>query len=202
MTSHCWKDTGNPSLPLISLAKMEKRNWIESTKSLVWPLTNRIKLIIWTSSGVLAVLQRMLSYSTLLNQIQNTLAIGSSVVTSSSMASQETSPCSRVSRTHNGFQTRTTLSLSTTTAGSCSYLSGGDYADCFSGIYGFKVPCLISTDPTKSSQLKVVDSMRHIIYTAETHNFPTGVCPFPGAVSSNNNSTVYSNHITLILIDF
>lgn len=24
---------------------------------------------------------------------------------------------------------------------------------------------------------------RHIIYTAETHNFPTGVCPFPGAAT-------------------
>lgn len=27
--------------------------------------------------------------------------------------------------------------------------------------------------------------MRHIIYTAETHNFPTGVCPFPGAGNFN-----------------
>jgi phosphoribosylformylglycinamidine (FGAM) synthase-like enzyme len=51
----------------------------------------------------------------------------------------------------------------------------------FSAIQGFKSPSLLPLDATKCSQLHTKDTLRHIIYTAETHNFPTGVCPFPGA---------------------
>lgn len=68
----------------------------------------------------------------------------------------------------------------------------------FSGIRGFSISNLISTDGSSASELQFVDGLRHIIYTAETHNFPTGsflcktinriiyflaVCPFPGAAT-------------------
>ena len=48
----------------------------------------------------------------------------------------------------------------------------------FSGIEGWTVDVLQPVDPTKASQLMLVESVKHLILTAETHNFPTGVCPF------------------------
>ncbi|KAI6226096.1 Formylglycinamide ribonucleotide amidotransferase [Aphelenchoides fujianensis] len=57
------------------------------------------------------------------------------------------------------------------------------FNDNSSGIQGFEIDCIKAVDPTGSSQFKVGPSVRHIIYTAETHNFPTGVCPFPGAAT-------------------
>lgn len=44
----------------------------------------------------------------------------------------------------------------------------------FSAIEGFDSPSLIPESSTKSSELKIQDKLKHIIYTAETHNFPTG----------------------------
>jgi phosphoribosylformylglycinamidine synthase len=35
--------------------------------------------------------------------------------------------------------------------------------------------------PTDSSQMIPVEKDYHITFTAETHNFPTGIAPFPGA---------------------
>lgn len=48
----------------------------------------------------------------------------------------------------------------------------------FSGIKGWKAAVLVPSDPSKSSEVKVEERLRHLIFTAETHNFPTGVAPF------------------------
>ncbi|KAH7731200.1 phosphoribosylformylglycinamidine synthasechloroplastic [Aphelenchoides avenae] len=57
------------------------------------------------------------------------------------------------------------------------------FSDNSSAIQGFKVKSLQASSPLEISKLITPDSLRHIIYTAETHNFPTGVCPFPGAAT-------------------
>uniref|UniRef100_A0A7E4W4A2 phosphoribosylformylglycinamidine synthase n=1 Tax=Panagrellus redivivus TaxID=6233 RepID=A0A7E4W4A2_PANRE len=57
------------------------------------------------------------------------------------------------------------------------------FSDNSSAIIGFNAECLVASDPTTSSALIKKPLKRHIIYTAETHNFPTGVCPFPGAAT-------------------
>ena len=45
-----------------------------------------------------------------------------------------------------------------------------------SGIHGYQVSVYKPSDPTRSSKMvDVKDEMRHIIFTAETHNFPTGI---------------------------
>ena len=45
----------------------------------------------------------------------------------------------------------------------------------FSGIEGYDVLVWKSSDPTEPSKIIEVDKeKRHIIFTAETHNFPTG----------------------------
>ncbi|XP_069131309.1 phosphoribosylformylglycinamidine synthase-like isoform X2 [Argopecten irradians] len=58
------------------------------------------------------------------------------------------------------------------------------FSDNSSGIKGFSVEVLQPSDPTKPSPMEFTDpKTRHIIFTAETHNFPTGVAPFPGATT-------------------
>ncbi|KAE9556208.1 hypothetical protein FO519_000547 [Halicephalobus sp. NKZ332] len=57
------------------------------------------------------------------------------------------------------------------------------FCDNSSAITGFDSKFLVPTNPTRDSELKLKNKQRHIIYTAETHNFPTGVCPFPGAAT-------------------
>ena len=52
------------------------------------------------------------------------------------------------------------------------------FEDNSSGIRGSRVQLMF---PSKGSCFEVSERMRHIILTAETHNFPTGVAPFPGA---------------------
>jgi len=47
--------------------------------------------------------------------------------------------------------------------------------DCLnSAIRGYKVDVLRPSDTAVASQFNMVDDVRHIIFTAETHNFPTG----------------------------
>lgn len=55
------------------------------------------------------------------------------------------------------------------------------FADNSSTIRGFKTPCLQPEVPGESSQFEVVDRDVDVLFTAETHNFPSGVAPFPGA---------------------
>ncbi|CAD5214536.1 unnamed protein product [Bursaphelenchus okinawaensis] len=57
------------------------------------------------------------------------------------------------------------------------------FCDNSSAIKGFESPSILPSNTTESSSLKVENRTKHIIYTAETHNFPTGVCPFPGAAT-------------------
>jgi hypothetical protein len=49
---------------------------------------------------------------------------------------------------------------------------------CISAIEGFKVKLLHPSDSKEASSFKLVVSKVHLIFTAETHNFPTGVAPF------------------------
>ncbi|MCK5320028.1 phosphoribosylformylglycinamidine synthase [Candidatus Parcubacteria bacterium] len=55
------------------------------------------------------------------------------------------------------------------------------FKDNSSAIRGYDISTLIPNSPGKMSLYKKNDSTYHFIFTAETHNFPTGVAPFPGA---------------------
>ncbi|XP_052276735.1 phosphoribosylformylglycinamidine synthase-like isoform X2 [Dreissena polymorpha] len=57
------------------------------------------------------------------------------------------------------------------------------FNDNSSGIQGFDVEIIRPNNPAEPSQMMMKREMRHIIFTAETHNFPTGVAPFPGATT-------------------
>uniref|UniRef100_F1KRI4 phosphoribosylformylglycinamidine synthase n=2 Tax=Ascaris suum TaxID=6253 RepID=F1KRI4_ASCSU len=57
------------------------------------------------------------------------------------------------------------------------------FSDNSSAIRGFDLFNLVSLSPCTISEIAALRSSRHIIYSAETHNFPTGVCPFPGAAT-------------------
>jgi phosphoribosylformylglycinamidine synthase len=55
------------------------------------------------------------------------------------------------------------------------------FRDNSSAIRGFPVTALVSADPRGPSPLLGSELDLDIIFTAETHNFPSGVAPFPGA---------------------
>lgn len=57
------------------------------------------------------------------------------------------------------------------------------FSDNSSAIKGFNIKVLVPEDTTVGSAYSVLDKLRHIIFTAETHNFPTGVAPFSGATT-------------------
>lgn len=57
------------------------------------------------------------------------------------------------------------------------------FSDNSSGIQGWETSVLVPCDPCKASEVKVQHHLRHLIFTAETHNFPTGVAPFSGATT-------------------
>lgn len=57
------------------------------------------------------------------------------------------------------------------------------FSDNSSGVEGWEVPVLLASDPRAASEVKVEHRLRHLIFTAETHNFPTGVAPFSGATT-------------------
>ncbi|XP_052535363.1 phosphoribosylformylglycinamidine synthase [Tympanuchus pallidicinctus] len=57
------------------------------------------------------------------------------------------------------------------------------FCDNSSAIRGSSVPCLLPSDPTRPSALRQLSSTRHVLLTAETHNFPTAVAPFSGATT-------------------
>lgn len=57
-----------------------------------------------------------------------------------------------------------------------------DNSSAIEGFEGLKLMYL--RDPRVCSRVDIKsDQCRHIIFTAETHNFPTGVAPFPGAAT-------------------
>lgn len=55
------------------------------------------------------------------------------------------------------------------------------FKDNSSVIQGHDIRTLVPDEPGQPSGLDLVDVRYHVLLTAETHNFPTGVAPFPGA---------------------
>ncbi|HHB76308.1 MAG TPA: phosphoribosylformylglycinamidine synthase, partial [Desulfobulbus sp.] len=55
------------------------------------------------------------------------------------------------------------------------------FKDNSSVVAGHDITTLHPQEPGKPSPLRAVDVRYHVLLTAETHNFPTGVAPFPGA---------------------
>ncbi|EHB04518.1 Phosphoribosylformylglycinamidine synthase [Heterocephalus glaber] len=57
------------------------------------------------------------------------------------------------------------------------------FCDNSSAIQGKEVRFLQPEDPIKPSCFRQQQRLRHVVFTAETHNFPTGVSPFSGATT-------------------
>ncbi|VDP04056.1 unnamed protein product [Soboliphyme baturini] len=57
------------------------------------------------------------------------------------------------------------------------------FNDNSSAIHGYSVSSLVPSSAPNGLQYRINKNLRHILLTAETHNFPTGVCPFPGAAT-------------------
>ncbi|XP_053121790.1 phosphoribosylformylglycinamidine synthase [Hemicordylus capensis] len=57
------------------------------------------------------------------------------------------------------------------------------FCDNSSAIQGREILSLWPRDPSRASPFEKRTSTRHVIFTAETHNFPTGVAPFSGATT-------------------
>jgi phosphoribosylformylglycinamidine synthase len=55
------------------------------------------------------------------------------------------------------------------------------FIDNSSGVTGREIKTITPDRPGKSSPFSQTKPTYHILFTAETHNFPTGVAPFPGA---------------------
>ncbi len=55
------------------------------------------------------------------------------------------------------------------------------FRDNSSAIKGYEITTLIPQNPSLPSAFKESQRIHNIIFTAETHNFPSGVAPFPGA---------------------
>ncbi len=55
------------------------------------------------------------------------------------------------------------------------------FKDNSSAISGYTISTIIPEQPGRPSRFQEKKLDYHIIFTAETHNFPTGVAPFPGA---------------------
>jgi phosphoribosylformylglycinamidine synthase len=55
------------------------------------------------------------------------------------------------------------------------------FRDNSSAIQGYNIFSLLPVSPGGPSSFKEKELTYHILFTAETHNFPTGVAPFPGA---------------------
>ncbi|XP_007126682.1 phosphoribosylformylglycinamidine synthase isoform X1 [Physeter macrocephalus] len=57
------------------------------------------------------------------------------------------------------------------------------FCDNSSAIQGKEVQFLRPEDPSRPSRFRQRQGLRHVVFTAETHNFPTGVAPFSGATT-------------------
>lgn len=55
------------------------------------------------------------------------------------------------------------------------------FKDNSSAIRGYEVQVILPATPGSPSQFRRSKTRYHLIFTAETHNFPSGVAPFPGA---------------------
>ncbi len=55
------------------------------------------------------------------------------------------------------------------------------FNDNSSAIRGYRISTILPERPGEPSRFHVSDVDYHVLFTAETHNFPSGVAPFPGA---------------------
>lgn len=55
------------------------------------------------------------------------------------------------------------------------------FSDNSSAIRGYRVATILPEKPGRPSAFRDRQTAHHITFTAETHNFPSGVAPFPGA---------------------
>lgn len=55
------------------------------------------------------------------------------------------------------------------------------FKDNSSAIRGYEISTIAPDDPVAPAKFKKENNFYNFIFTAETHNFPTGVAPFPGA---------------------
>eukprot|EP00794_Sanderia_malayensis_P007168 gene7168-7974_t len=70
------------------------------------------------------------------------------------------------------------------------------FSDNSSAIKGYEVDAIRPLKSSESSHFEMdVKRKRHITLTAETHNFPTGVAPFPGA-TTGTGGRIRDNHAT------
>ncbi len=68
-------------------------------------------------------------------------------------------------------------------------------ADNSSAIRGFPTRLLLPATPGVSGPYTLGGRTRHLLLTAETHNFPTGVAPFPGA-ETGTGGRIRDSHAT------
>lgn len=69
------------------------------------------------------------------------------------------------------------------------------FSDNSSAIKGYRTQVWIPEDPCGPSKLKLESKERHLLFTAETHNFPTGVAPFSGA-TTGTGGRIRDTHAT------
>ncbi|KAJ1346761.1 hypothetical protein KIN20_001658 [Parelaphostrongylus tenuis] len=69
------------------------------------------------------------------------------------------------------------------------------FNDNSSAIRGFNTVLLFPSDPTTTSSMQLRQVRRHITYSAETHNFPTAICPFQGA-TTGTGGRIRDTHAT------
>ena len=69
------------------------------------------------------------------------------------------------------------------------------FHDNSSSIRGFPIKTLVPIRTGEPSPLVAADLVHHIIFTAETHNFPSGVAPFPGA-ETGTGGRIRDGHAT------
>lgn len=55
------------------------------------------------------------------------------------------------------------------------------FKDNSSAIRGYRIRTILPETPGSASRFREAHPTYHLIFTAETHNFPSGVAPFPGA---------------------
>jgi len=55
------------------------------------------------------------------------------------------------------------------------------FRDNSSAIRGYRIRTILPVEPGRLSRFREARPTYHLIFTAETHNFPSGVAPFPGA---------------------
>lgn len=66
-----------------------------------------------------------------------------------------------------------------------------------SGIRGVELECIYPKDPSQASPYETRRSLRHAIFTAETHNFPTGR-DAPNTIFTSDLSVTFFPHVVLL----